>query len=53
MFNPLDHQGIPLEKQVRRRRELNVDPIDPRAADPPPADVRDAIDSIHGRTGAH
>ncbi|MEH1011919.1 hypothetical protein V6U90_02170 [Micromonospora sp. CPCC 206060] len=34
MFNPLDHQGIPLERQLRNWRELDVDPIDPLAADP-------------------
>jgi len=33
-FNPLDHRGIPLEKQVRTWRELNVEPIDPDNADP-------------------
>jgi hypothetical protein len=34
VFNPLDHKGIPLDKQVRSWRELDVDPIDPQAADP-------------------
>jgi hypothetical protein len=29
VFNPLDHSGIPLERQTRDRRELNVTPIDP------------------------
>ncbi|GAA0962115.1 hypothetical protein [Actinocorallia libanotica] len=33
-FNPLEHRGIPLEKQVRSWRELNIDPIDPDNADP-------------------
>ncbi|WP_153531821.1 hypothetical protein [Actinomadura macrotermitis] len=33
-FNPLDHKGIPLDKQVRNWQELNVDPIDPDRADP-------------------
>ncbi|ANS63668.1 hypothetical protein SLINC_1444 [Streptomyces lincolnensis] len=28
-FNPLEHQGIPLERQVRSRRELDVEPVDP------------------------
>ncbi len=28
MFNPLDHSGIPLDRQTRDRRELNVTPID-------------------------
>ena len=34
MFNPLDHQGIPLERQLRNWRELNVDQIDPQVSDP-------------------
>jgi hypothetical protein len=34
VFNPLDHQGIPLERQIRNWRELNVEPIDPEAVDP-------------------
>lgn len=34
MFNPLDHPGLPPDRQLRSWRELNVDPIDPRAADP-------------------
>lgn len=33
-FNPLEHRGIPLERQVRSWRELNVEPIDPDNADP-------------------
>ena len=33
-FNPLDHPGIPLDRQVRNWRELNVDPVDPDRADP-------------------
>jgi hypothetical protein len=33
-FNPLDHQGIPLERQVRSWRELDIPPLDPDAADP-------------------
>ena len=34
MFNPLEHAGIPLERQIRNWRELNVMPIDPDLADP-------------------
>jgi hypothetical protein len=34
VFNPLDHKGIPLDKQIRNWRELDVAPIDPDAADP-------------------
>jgi hypothetical protein len=34
VFNPLDHKGIPLERQVRNWRELDVPPIDPLTADP-------------------
>jgi len=34
VFNPLDHKGIPLDKQVRSWRELDVEPIDPEAVDP-------------------
>ncbi|GAA4901462.1 hypothetical protein LX16_0416 [Stackebrandtia albiflava] len=34
MFNPLDHRGTPLDKQVRTFRELDVAPIDPIDADP-------------------
>ncbi|SDC23984.1 hypothetical protein [Actinokineospora iranica] len=33
-FNPLEHRGIPLDRQLRNWRELNVDPIDPDHADP-------------------
>jgi hypothetical protein len=33
-FNPLTEQGIPLERQLRNWRELDVTPIDPDAADP-------------------
>ena len=33
-FNPLDHRGIPLDRQVRSWRELNVAPIDPDRCDP-------------------
>ncbi|GGR52583.1 hypothetical protein GCM10010282_51890 [Streptomyces roseolus] len=33
-FNPLEQRGIPLDKQVRSWRELNVAPIDPDATDP-------------------
>jgi len=33
-FNPLQERGIPLDKQVRNWRELNVDPIDPDHTDP-------------------
>ncbi|WP_369199768.1 hypothetical protein [Streptomyces sp. PU-14G] len=33
-FNPLEQRGIPLERQVRNWRELNVTPIDPDHADP-------------------
>jgi hypothetical protein len=33
-FNPLEHDGIPLDRQIRNWRELNVDPIDPDLADP-------------------
>jgi hypothetical protein len=34
VFNPLDHKGIPLDRQIRNWRELNVTPIDPEAVDP-------------------
>jgi hypothetical protein len=34
MFNPLEHRGIPLDRQVRNWRELDVTPIDPLEADP-------------------
>jgi hypothetical protein len=33
-FNPLEHQGIPLDRQLRNWRELDVEPTDPDAADP-------------------
>lgn len=33
-FNPLEHAGIPLDRQLRDWRELNVEPIDPDHADP-------------------
>ncbi|TQM85412.1 hypothetical protein FHX81_7893 [Saccharothrix saharensis] len=33
-FNPLEHRGIPLDRQVRNWRELDVDPIDPDHSDP-------------------
>jgi hypothetical protein len=33
-FNPLEHDGIPLDEQLRDWRELNVEPIDPDHADP-------------------
>lgn len=33
-FNPLQERGIPLDKQLRNWRELNVTPIDPDHADP-------------------
>lgn len=34
MFNPLEHSGLPLDRQIRNWRELDVPPIDPDAADP-------------------
>ena len=34
MFNPLEHEGIPLDQQIRNWRELDVTPIDPDLADP-------------------
>ena len=34
MFNPLEHQGLALDRQIRNWRELNVRPIDPDRADP-------------------
>jgi hypothetical protein len=34
VFNPLDHNGIPLDQQIRDWRELNVEPVDPEAVDP-------------------
>jgi hypothetical protein len=33
-FNPLDEPGIPLDRQLRTWRELDVEPIDPDHADP-------------------
>ncbi|MFC8427123.1 hypothetical protein [Streptomyces sp. NPDC057253] len=33
-FNPLEHQGIPLERQLRNWRELDVEPVDPDHGDP-------------------
>jgi hypothetical protein len=33
-FNPLEQRGIPLDRQVRNWRELNVTPIDPDHSDP-------------------
>src|SRR5918992_3667273 len=33
-FNPLEHEGMPLDRQVRNWRELNVTPVDPDRADP-------------------
>ncbi|MFE0852890.1 hypothetical protein ACFW3J_05900, partial [Streptomyces mutabilis] len=33
-FNPLEQRGIPLDRQLRSWRELNVDPIDPDHCDP-------------------
>ena len=33
-FNPLEQRGIPLDKQLRSWRELDVDPIDPDHSDP-------------------
>ncbi|CAM4086560.1 hypothetical protein KIPE111705_39920 [Kibdelosporangium persicum] len=33
-FNPLEHKGIPLDKQLRNWRELDVAPVDPDDADP-------------------
>jgi hypothetical protein len=33
-FNPLEQRGIPLDRQVRTWRELNVTPIDPDHCDP-------------------
>jgi hypothetical protein len=34
VFNPLEERGIPIEKQLRTWRELNVDPYDKREVDP-------------------
>ncbi|POM24908.1 hypothetical protein BTM25_35460 [Actinomadura rubteroloni] len=33
-FNPLEHRGIPLDRQVRNWPELNVEPVDPDTTDP-------------------
>ncbi len=33
-FNPLEQEGIPLEKQIRNWRELNVEPFDADAVHP-------------------
>jgi hypothetical protein len=33
-FNPLEQRGIPLDRQLRNWRELNVAPIDPDHCDP-------------------
>src|SRR3954447_490992 len=33
-FNPLEHRGIPLDRQVRNWRELDVEPVDPDHGDP-------------------
>jgi hypothetical protein len=33
-FNPLEQRGIPLDRQVRNWRELNVAPLDPDHCDP-------------------
>ena len=33
-FNPLTERGIPLDRQIRNWRELNVEPIDPQISDP-------------------
>jgi hypothetical protein len=34
VFNPLEHGGLALERQIRNWRELDVTPIDPDLADP-------------------
>ncbi|GII26050.1 hemerythrin domain-containing protein [Planosporangium mesophilum] len=34
MFNPLEYNGIPLERQTRDWRELDVSPIDAESVDP-------------------
>ncbi|MGW0658440.1 hypothetical protein [Streptodolium elevatio] len=34
VFNPLEQRGIPLDRQVRNWRELDVKPIDPDHGDP-------------------
>ncbi|MDT3397474.1 hypothetical protein RKE29_12575 [Streptomyces sp. B1866] len=33
-FNPLEHRGIPMDRQLRTWRELDVPPIDPDHCDP-------------------
>jgi hypothetical protein len=33
-FNPLDQKGIPLDRQLRNWRELNMEPLDADKADP-------------------
>lgn len=33
-FNPLQERGIPLDRQIRSWRELDVTPLDPDRADP-------------------
>ena len=33
-FNPLEQRGIPLDRQLRSWRELDVEPVDPDHADP-------------------
>jgi hypothetical protein len=33
-FNPLEHRGIPLDRQLRNWRELDVEPVDPDHGDP-------------------
>lgn len=32
-FNPLEHRGIPLDRQLRNWRELDVEPVDPDHGD--------------------
>jgi hypothetical protein len=34
VFNPLEHTGLALDRQIRNWRELDVTPIDPDLADP-------------------
>jgi hypothetical protein len=34
VFNPLEHKGLALDRQIRNWRELDVKPIDPDRADP-------------------
>lgn len=33
-FNPLEHRGIPLDRQVRNWSELDVEPVDADHSDP-------------------